>query len=141
MKCNYCHTPDAVVEHRELKCTEHLSKCDQCPNAPEPVRKEALKRLATKRGVLSSAPIDELGSPVNPHVVSDDNDDGILTKKGKAVDGTAMKRKQGTMDTFVDRGLSNEEKAQVDFVLLRYVFSAATHVNVIMTYHQSNYFL
>ena len=74
MKCNYCKL-DAVVEHCELRYTEHLSKPDQCPNAPEPVRKEALQRLATKRGALSSTPINELGTPLNPHVVGDDDAD------------------------------------------------------------------
>ena len=43
MKCNYC-IPDTMVEHCELRCTEHLSKPELCPNAPEPVRKEALTR-------------------------------------------------------------------------------------------------
>jgi len=71
MKCNYC-VPDTVVEHREVRCTEHLNKHELCPNAPEPVRKEALRRLATRHGVLSPTPIDELGTPSNPHVVGDE---------------------------------------------------------------------
>jgi len=36
MKCNY-YTPDAVVEHRELRCTEHFSKYELCPGTPGPV--------------------------------------------------------------------------------------------------------
>jgi len=36
MKCNY-YTPDAVVEHCELRCMEHLSKYELCPNTPRPV--------------------------------------------------------------------------------------------------------
>jgi len=31
MKWDYC-TPDAVVEHREPRCTEHLSKRERCRN-------------------------------------------------------------------------------------------------------------
>ncbi|KAF9779676.1 hypothetical protein BJ322DRAFT_1024522 [Thelephora terrestris] len=54
-----------------LEQTEHPSKCGDCPNAPEPVRTEALHRLATKCGVLSSITIDELGTPSNPHVLED----------------------------------------------------------------------
>ena len=76
MKCSYCK-PDVVVEYRELKCTEHHSKHELCPNVPESVCKEALTRLATKRGFLSSVPTDELGTPSNPHVV----DDGVAIKK------------------------------------------------------------
>jgi hypothetical protein len=47
----------------------------------------------------------------NPHVVGDDDDDGVVCEKGKAADGSATKRKQGVMDAFVDRGLP-EEKTQ-----------------------------
>jgi hypothetical protein len=47
------------------------------------------------------------------------------TRRGlEAVDGSA-KTEAGGMDVFVDRGLSIEEKAQVDSVLLRY-----THSNI-----------
>ena len=79
MKCRYC-TRDTVIKHRELRCTVHLSKYEQCPNAPDHVRKEALQRLAvTKRGVLSSTPIDEHGSPSDPYVVDDaSDDDGVV---------------------------------------------------------------
>ena len=146
MKCHYC-TPDTVLEHRELRCTEHLSKYDRCPNAPEHVRKEALQRLATKRGLLSSTPTDELGTISNPHTVGDDDDDddgngnGVVCKKGKGIGGSTKKRKRGAMDAFVDRGLSDEEKAQVDLILSRYVCSAAICVDGVMTYHQSHHFL
>ena len=93
MKCHYC-VPDIVMEHRELRCTEHLSKYEQCPNAPKTVRDEALQRLATKRGALSSLSIDELGTPSNPHVVgNDDTDDGVARKKGKATDGSTTVRR------------------------------------------------
>ena len=74
MKCRYC-ARDTVIKHRELRCTVHLSKYEQCPNAPDHVRKEALQRLATKRGVPSSTPIDEHGAPSDPYVVDDDSDD------------------------------------------------------------------
>ena len=142
MKCNYCK-PDTVVEHRKLRCTEHLSKPDQCPNAPEPVRKEALQRLATKRGAISSTSINELGTPLNPHVVGDDDadDNGVSYKKGKTAGGSMRKRKRGIMDAFVDRGLSDEEKAQVDSFLLRYLLSATIRVDNVTTYHQGNHFL
>jgi len=88
IKCHYCK-PDAVMEHCELRCTEHLSTYKRCPKAPESVRQEALQRLATKRGLLSSVPIDELGTPSNPHVVGDDDDDdanaddGPMSKSGR----------------------------------------------------------
>ena len=39
MKCSHC-TPDAMIEHRELRCAEYLSKHELCPNALELVRKE-----------------------------------------------------------------------------------------------------
>ena len=133
------------MEHRELRCTEHLSKYEKCPNVPESVRQEALQRLATKRGLLSSVPIDELGTPSNPHVVGDDNNDanandGAARKRRKAMDGSTTKWKRGAMDTFVDRGLSKEERALVDLILLRYAYSAATCVNGAITHHQSNCF-
>jgi len=48
IKYNYC-APGVVVEHHELRCTEHLSRYELCPSAPAPARKEALTRLATKR--------------------------------------------------------------------------------------------
>ena len=83
MKCRCC-TQDTIIEHRELRCTVHLPKYEQCPNAPDHVRKEALQRLTTKRGVLSSVPIDELRAPSNLHVVGDDDSDnnGVVCKKG-----------------------------------------------------------
>ena len=56
MNCNYYRKPDAVVEHREPRCTESLSKHELYHNVPESVWNEALTRLATKRGVLSSVP-------------------------------------------------------------------------------------
>jgi len=142
MKCNYCK-PDAVVEHRELRCAEHLSKPDRCPNAPEPVRKETLQRLATKRGALSSTPINKLGTPSNPHTVGDDDadDNRVSYKNGKTAGGSTTKRKRGVMDAFVDRRLSDEEKAQVDSFLLRYLLSASIRVDNITTYHQGSCFL
>ena len=70
MKCNYCSPDMIILEHCELRCTVHLSKYEHCPNAPEPVWKEALHRLVTKCGVLSSISVDELGTPKNPHVES-----------------------------------------------------------------------
>jgi hypothetical protein len=62
----------------------------------------ALTRLAVKRGVLSSAPIDELGMPSDPYSIEEE--DGIVLKKGKAADGSTTKWKRGAR-------LSNEEKA------------------------------
>ena len=84
MRCRYC-TQDTVIEHRELRCMVHLPKYRQClPTPPDHVRKEALQRLATKRGVLSSIPIDELRVPLNLHVVGDDDSDnnGVVCEKG-----------------------------------------------------------
>ena len=63
MKCSSCK-PDTLVERdRELRYAEHLSKYEQSSNAPQPARKEALQRLVIGRGILSSTPIDELGTP------------------------------------------------------------------------------
>ena len=42
------------IEYHALRCTEHLSKREQCPNAQKPVRKKVLQRLATTRGVENS---------------------------------------------------------------------------------------
>lgn len=56
MKRNCC-TPDTLLEHRELRCTERLPKRKRYPTVPEPIRKETLTRLA---GVLSSALTQEL---------------------------------------------------------------------------------
>ena len=86
MKCNYC-MPDAIIEHRELRCTVHLFKPEQCPNAPESDRKEALQRLATKRGALPSTSINELGTPSNLHVVEDGD-----TNNGDCGDGPPHKK-------------------------------------------------
>ena len=108
---------------------EHLLKPQLCPNAPEPVRKEALSWLATKCGTLSSIPIEELGTPSNPHIVGDDDEGRVPLKKRKAMGGSVAKRKWGDMDAFVDCGLLSEEKAWVDLMLLRYVHSAVTCVN------------
>ena len=54
-------TPPTVVHHG-LRCTKYHSKYEQGPDPSEPVWKEALRWLATKRGLLSSAHIDELGT-------------------------------------------------------------------------------
>ena len=58
-------------------------------------------RLATKRGVLSLAPIDELGTPSNPHVVGDDEDE-VPRKKRKTVDGSAtnISKTETTLESF-----------------------------------------
>ena len=140
VKCLYC-TPDIIIEHHELRCTEHLAKYEQCPNTPEHSQKKALQQLATRHGALSSTPIDKLGMLSNPHIIKDGENDGVACKKWKAADGSATKRKRGTMDTFVDHGFSEEEKAQVDSVLLRYTHSAAAYVEKVITHHQSNHLL
>ena len=82
-KCRYC-TQDTIIEHRELRWMVHLPKYDQCPNAPDHVRKVVLQQLATKGGVLSSVPIDEFRAPSNLHVVGDDDSDnnGVVCNKG-----------------------------------------------------------
>ena len=43
----------------------------------------------------------------------------LPSRRVKAVDGSAKKRKRGVMDVFVDRRLSNEEKAPLP-ILTRY---------------------
>jgi len=49
-----------------------------------------------------------------------DNDDDEISCKGRTVDGSTMKRKRGArMDALVNCGLLDEEKAQVDLILLR----------------------
>ena len=58
-KCNY-YIPDLVVEHRESGCMEHLFEYELCPSVPEPVWKEALTRIATKRDILSFTSTDRL---------------------------------------------------------------------------------
>ena len=128
VKCNYC-APEKILEHRETRCTEHLSKYEKCPNAPESVRREALQQLATKRGVISSTPIDELGTLSNPHVVEDGDNDSIANKKRKVTDSSTTKRKRGAIDTFVDRGFEESAKLEADLTLLRYVYSVAIHVD------------
>jgi len=55
--------------------------------------------------------------------------DGVPRKKRKAMDSSAAKQKRGAMDAIVDRGLSTEERAQVDLVLLRYAHLSATCVD------------
>jgi len=65
-KCNYCHgiEPDAVVEHRELRCTEHLSRYMSYALVPQhPTGMRCLTQFAMMRGVLSSVPTNELGMP------------------------------------------------------------------------------
>jgi hypothetical protein len=89
--------------HRELRRAKYLSKYEQCPDPSEPVWKGALRRFATKRGLLPSAPIDELGTVPYPHVVVG-HDDGVVCKEGKAPDGSTA----GAMDTRAERGLSEE---------------------------------
>jgi hypothetical protein len=150
MKCHYC-TLDTILEHCELRCMEHLSKYNQCPNTPEDIRKEELQQLATKHSLLPSTPINKLGTISNPHTVRGDNNNNnndnngngnrVACKKRKGLDGSTKKQKWGAMDAFVDCGFSDEEKAQVDLILLRYVCSAATCVNGVMTYLQSDHFL
>jgi hypothetical protein len=62
-----------------------------------------LRRLATKRGLLPSTPIDELEGVLNPDVAGG-HDDGVVHKEGKASDGFRV----GAMDTRADYGLSEE---------------------------------
>jgi len=52
-------------------------------------------------------------------VGGDDDDDGVSCEKGKAVDGPTTKQKREAMDAFVNHGFLDEERAQVDFILLR----------------------
>ena len=63
---------------------EHFSRSELRPGAPAPARKVALSmRLAMKRDALSSAPASELGTPSNPHIVGDDDEDGVPHEKGR----------------------------------------------------------
>ena len=53
-------------------------------------------------GRLRSVPIDELGTPSNPHIVGDydaDADDGAARKEGKATDGS---KRNGSGVRYID---------------------------------------
>jgi hypothetical protein len=62
-----------------------------------------MRRLAAKRGLLPSAPIDKLGTMSYPHVVGG-HEDGVICKEGNAPDGFTA----GAMDIRADCGLSEE---------------------------------
>ena len=89
----------------------------------------------------SSCPFPSVGlevpTPANLYVVGDDSDDGVARKKGKTAGGSTTKRKRGDLDAFVDRGLSEKEKAEVNLILLRYVYSAFTRTDDVMTHAPS----
>ena len=122
MQCRYCPLGATIIEHRDTRCISHLSKYDQCPNAPDEVRREALELLAGPElpegqlGVrgheLSVTPGPSDAGPSGSQVVPIDVD----------TDGPRPAKKQKTqtmMTSFVDTALTDAEKEAADYWFLR----------------------
>lgn len=116
MQCNYCPPGATVLEHRDRRCISHLSKYDQCPNAPDEVRREALELLAGP----------ELGhelsvTPAPPDAASGSSRDAPIDID---TDGPRPAKKQKTqtvMTSFADTAMTNAEKEAADYWFLRCV--------------------
>ncbi|KAI0747746.1 hypothetical protein C8Q80DRAFT_1353696 [Daedaleopsis nitida] len=132
MQCKHCPPGSPLIEHRDKRCIQHLSKYELCPDAPPAVRKEALIRLVSG----SNAPVivtdaqltggsenndlsSEAGSSVQLAINVDSNEGNTQkTKKQK-------KSAQLNLNAFVDRVMTDAEKEDADLLFLRFLIHGA----------------
>ena len=116
-KCNYCPEGSALIEHREKRCLQHIAKPAECQHAPKWARKEAWLILAKDTDIEVEAAA-EGGSAATALVIDDDDASNPGTvrpaKKARVV------AVRSTLDSFVDRPMTKEEKEKTDLCLLRY---------------------
>jgi len=111
----YNETP-RFNEYRKLRHAEHLSKHELCPETPDrtcPERGRGVTCDGTR--CLFIRTHDELRTGSNPHVMGDDDEDGVALKKRKVVDGLVANGHR-----VVDPTLHLRLRAGTHFVLFSY---------------------
>jgi hypothetical protein len=112
--CNHCHEK---VEHREARLLVHLSDRKTCPGASIEIRTSALAYLAQSRGATeATAPMLtlEVVTPVPAGGNGAEAGQEPPLKKARIA-------KQSSLNAYVDRPMSSEEKEAADLALLRWV--------------------
>jgi hypothetical protein len=116
MQCKYCPADTVkTIVHRDSRCLMHLAKTGEgfCSHAPEEVREEARRKLMVKGGLGIADP----DSDVEIQVVGTTT--ALTSKKAKTSDGEAVVTKR-SLDTFLERAMTNGEKDQSNVRMLRY---------------------
>lgn len=92
VECRYC--PGSRLNHRDNRLLEHISEADQCPNASNDVRMQALRMLNRKR--------------------HDGEEDAVNGDAGKK-----RKLKSAALESFLDRPIDKKVSDDYDRKMLR----------------------
>jgi hypothetical protein len=117
MACNYCPAKAAAIEHRDMRCLQHLSKPKNCQNVPADIRREAGQLIMQKGGieVITLSDDDDTGKGASTSTLGI-----VVQKRAKGASGRVVGTKQ-TVDAFLDRAMSTDEVDKSNIRLLRYV--------------------
>jgi hypothetical protein len=112
-KCNHCLKE---VERRDLRLLRHLADRKNCLTASLPIRTSALAHLAEARGATApTAPALRLN--VLTIAQTEGNDPNATVEP---VPKKARLSQQTSINAYVDRPMTSEEKEGADLALLRY---------------------
>jgi len=122
MCCNYCPATSPIIVHWDVRCLQHLSKPNLCPNAPADVKMIAIQRLMAKGGIEILEPdSDEEVDLVNTAAGSSQAATAVASKKAKvSSDGGAVTTKR-TLDAYLERPMTEDEINKSNVRLLRCV--------------------
>lgn len=125
--CKYCPEDNPRIEGRDNRLYLHITNPKECPNAPREVRHQGLIILANKGKVVSGTSIfssldkSSSSSSHSEPTIPDNNVsmEPIASQSTSPSLIVAKKRKQNTLDYFVDRPLSESQKSDADVKLFR----------------------
>jgi superfamily II DNA helicase RecQ len=112
-KCNHCQRE---VERRELRLLCHLSDQKTCWKASTGIRTSALAHLGEARGATAATAPAHMENVLTTTQTEGNGPDAIL----EPVPKKARLSQQSSINAFVDRAMSAEEKQGVDLAFLRY---------------------
>lgn len=117
-ECIYCNNP-AKIENRDDSCLKHLSNANQCPNAPEDIRKAATQAIQGKKQPVSTNGASELIledlHPEDAVTLNDTNSDN----DGQQALGVVKKRKGSSIQGWADVALTPKQQNRADVKLFR----------------------
>ena len=115
-KCNYCGDDAPEREGRETKLFKHILSHDECPNAPAHARVDARLQLIAKGNI----PV-QSGSLFNAGSVDSPLSSGAEDHPESSLAVSKKRKKQGTLEGFVDHALNESQQQSANLKFLRYV--------------------
>ncbi|KAJ6591877.1 hypothetical protein B0H10DRAFT_2233193 [Mycena sp. CBHHK59/15] len=137
-KCKYCgdnpNSHGAHIEGRDNNLLNHIQDNRKCPNAPTTARAEALRILASKKPLTEPAAT-ESASPGSTVIDAD-----AITAPNDAASAPPVaekrtKRRQGTLDNYVNQPMTIAQKDNADRKWLRFLI----HANVSFRSSENEY--